>query len=354
MPLDSGEIAQLTDVQPRKRDPRDTDSQKFIKAEEQKLIEHTRIEAEKKKKAEEKDKARALPKCELADRQSATDLQLSPDGTHVFILDRRAHRDGEAAQRAELRHRIELHGRHSRADLRRRRAGQAHAGDHESGNRQDVSADAGFAGRFRSSPRRTARRSRARSAGACRRFQTTARWPSRTCAPTTTKTAGWSSSIPSRARAACSTRCTTTPGCARSAASDPNDPSFGWLPDQKHVWFLSERDGWMHLYSRRRHGRSVPAARQLTQGKWEIESVSSVARQEEVLHHQHRGASGRAAHLRDAVDGGARTKLTSMTGGSAGEVVARRQHVRDDLFVQHQAARGLPDAEPRRRRRRSR
>ncbi len=31
LPLDSGEIAQLTDVQPRKRDPRDTDSQKFIK-----------------------------------------------------------------------------------------------------------------------------------------------------------------------------------------------------------------------------------------------------------------------------------------------------------------------------------
>src|SRR5204862_2219904 len=42
--------------------------------------------AEKKKKAEEKDKARALPKFELADRQSATDLQLAPDGRHVFIL----------------------------------------------------------------------------------------------------------------------------------------------------------------------------------------------------------------------------------------------------------------------------
>src|SRR4051794_20206381 len=86
VPLDSGEIAQLTDVQPRKRDPRDTDSQKFIKAEESKLIEHTRVEAEKKKRAEEKDKARALPKFELADRQSAADLQLSPDGTHVFIV----------------------------------------------------------------------------------------------------------------------------------------------------------------------------------------------------------------------------------------------------------------------------
>src|SRR4029077_17928831 len=86
VPLDSGEIAQLTDIPPRKRDSRDSDSQKFVKTEEQSLIAHTRVEAEKKKKAEEKDKARALPAFELADRQSAADLQLSPDGTHVFIL----------------------------------------------------------------------------------------------------------------------------------------------------------------------------------------------------------------------------------------------------------------------------
>src|SRR5436309_2452920 len=43
---DSGVVIQLTDVAPRKRDPRDTDSQKFIKTEEEKLIEHTRVEAE--------------------------------------------------------------------------------------------------------------------------------------------------------------------------------------------------------------------------------------------------------------------------------------------------------------------
>src|SRR3954468_11933763 len=86
VPLDSGEIAQLTDVQAKKREPKETDSQKFVKAEEQKLIEHTRTEAEKKKKSEEKEKAHALPKYELAERQSAADLQLSPDGTHVFIV----------------------------------------------------------------------------------------------------------------------------------------------------------------------------------------------------------------------------------------------------------------------------
>ena len=135
VPLDSGELTQLTDVQPKKRDPRETDSQKFVKAEEQKLIEHTRIEAEKKKKAEEKDKARALPKFELADRQTATDLQLSPDGTPRLHPRRRARREREAAQRPELRHRIELHRRHSRPHVRRRRAGQAHALGPEPGDR---------------------------------------------------------------------------------------------------------------------------------------------------------------------------------------------------------------------------
>jgi len=86
VPLDSGAITQLTDVQPKKRDSKETDSQKFVKDEEQKLIEHTRVEAEKKKKNDAKEKARALPKYELADRQSATDLQLSPDDKHVFII----------------------------------------------------------------------------------------------------------------------------------------------------------------------------------------------------------------------------------------------------------------------------
>src|SRR5437763_7983281 len=48
VPLDSGAIEQLTDVTEHKRDPRSTDSQKFVKTEEQTLIEHTRVEAEKK------------------------------------------------------------------------------------------------------------------------------------------------------------------------------------------------------------------------------------------------------------------------------------------------------------------
>src|SRR5262249_9715948 len=47
----------------------------------------------------------------------------------------------------------------------------------------------------------------------------------------------------------------------------PNDPSFGWMPDQKRIWFLSERDGWMHLYTLDA-STERPSATQLTRGKW--------------------------------------------------------------------------------------
>src|SRR5262249_29694137 len=87
VPVEGGEsIAQLTDIAPKKREPPGTHNQQFVKAEETKPIEHTRIEAEKKKKAEEKEKASALPKYELAERQTAQDIQLSPDGKNAFIL----------------------------------------------------------------------------------------------------------------------------------------------------------------------------------------------------------------------------------------------------------------------------
>ena len=45
-----------------------------------------REQKEQKKKAEEKAKKDKLPAFELQDRQTASDLMLSPDDTHVFIL----------------------------------------------------------------------------------------------------------------------------------------------------------------------------------------------------------------------------------------------------------------------------
>ncbi len=53
-------------------------------------------------------------------------------------------------------------------------------------------------------------------------------------------------------------------------------PGLEFLPDNKRVSFLSERDGWMHLYTL---DVSTDGAKpkQLTSGKWEIVS-SELAR----------------------------------------------------------------------------
>ncbi len=52
-------MTQLTDVAPKRPEPRLTDSQKFIKDEEQKLIEYLREQAEQKKRRGEREEAEA-------------------------------------------------------------------------------------------------------------------------------------------------------------------------------------------------------------------------------------------------------------------------------------------------------
>ena len=47
-----------------------------------------------------------------------------------------------------------------------------------------------------------------------------------------------------------------------------NFNEFGWLPDNKTLWFLSEESGWSHLYTATPGGR----AKALTRGKWEASS----------------------------------------------------------------------------------
>jgi dipeptidyl aminopeptidase/acylaminoacyl peptidase len=99
----------------------------------------------------------------------------------------------------------------------------------------------------------------------------------------------------------------------------PNDPSFGFLPDQKHVWFLSERDRWMHLYSVDASAAGA-AAQQLTQGAWEIDSVALSQDRTKFYINSTEAHPGERHVYSMPVAGGARTKITSMTGSSAGEV----------------------------------
>ena len=74
---------------------------------------------------------------------------------------------------------------------------------------------------------------------------------SRRPARQTTRIAGTSSLDPETGKTrVSSTCCTTTPGCGKAwRRRVRRRPAVEFLPDNKRIWFLSERDGWMHLYT---------------------------------------------------------------------------------------------------------
>ncbi|HTK29449.1 MAG TPA: S9 family peptidase [Vicinamibacterales bacterium] len=312
VPLDSGSIEQLTDIGPRKKDPRETDSQKFVKSEEQALIEHTKKAAEKKKKAEDKEKARALPKYELADRQAASDLQLAPDGTHAFvIITERA----EAARRADVPNYVT-----------------------DSGYTEDITARTmvGDAQDRRwlvvmnlaSGKSETADGSFAAPSGDKKRD---VRWGM----PVVTDDGSLAVASVRAADNKDRWLVAVDPDSGKTRVVDAlhddawireaggfgpaTDSGLGWLPDQKHLWFLSERDGWMHLYSVD-VSATHPDAKQLTRGTWEIESAA-LSQDRRTFYLTTTEAHPGERHIYSMpIEGGERTKLTSMTGASAGPV----------------------------------
>jgi dipeptidyl aminopeptidase/acylaminoacyl peptidase len=324
VPLDSGEIAQLTDVEPRKRDPRDTDSQKFIKAEETKLIEHTRIEAEKKKKAEEKDKKNALPKFELADRQSATDLQLSPDGKHVFML---------IVERADGAKRPNVPNYVTESSYTEDIPARTFVGDAQE-NRfliamnletgKNVTAEApNSAAKDAKESKDTKDTKEAKDTKGAVRWGMPLLSDDGTLAVAHVRAANnkdrWLVAVDPESGKVWVLDALHDDAWVREAGGfGPVDPSYGLLPDQKRVWFLSERDGWMHLYTVDA-GAAQPSARQLTQGRWEIDEVALSADQSRFYITSTEAHPGERHIYAMPIDGGPRTKLTSMVGGSVGQ-----------------------------------
>ena len=69
-------VTQLTDVVQRKPDPKLTDSQKFIKEEEQKLIDAVRERVEERQKREEKEKKERPPTVRTGERPA---VSVGPD-----------------------------------------------------------------------------------------------------------------------------------------------------------------------------------------------------------------------------------------------------------------------------------
>ncbi|MBW3554940.1 MAG: prolyl oligopeptidase family serine peptidase [Gemmatimonadetes bacterium] len=85
----------------------------------------------------------------------------------------------------------------------------------------------------------------------------------------------------------------------------------GWMPDGRSVWFVSERDGWAHLYTVRAEGGEP---RQLTSGQWEVHEVALSPDRRRFWLTTNEGSPHEYHFYHMPVSGGERTRITGPAG----------------------------------------
>ncbi|HEY0969966.1 MAG TPA: prolyl oligopeptidase family serine peptidase [Gemmatimonadales bacterium] len=86
----------------------------------------------------------------------------------------------------------------------------------------------------------------------------------------------------------------------------------GWTADGRTAWFVSERDGYAHVYTVQKGGGD---ARQLTSGSWEVLDARLSDDGRTFLMHTNEGSPFQQHFYRMPVNGGERTRVTSAVGG---------------------------------------
>lgn len=91
----------------------------------------------------------------------------------------------------------------------------------------------------------------------------------------------------------------------------PGYETLGWLKNSEDVYFVSERDGWAHLYT-------VPSAggsfKQITSGKWEVESVAVSNDGSKFFLTTSETSPAERHFYAQPVTGGPRTRITTAAG----------------------------------------
>ena len=263
-----------------------------MKEEEQKLIEHTRTRGREEEEGRGEGQgagAAEVRACRAAVGSRSAALARRQARVHPR---RRARGDAKRPNVPELRHRVGLHGGDPGAHVRWRRAGPAHARGHESRDRQDGVGEGrrrpsrlGESRSLRQGAKPLDWRSQSRPARRppkpIQRRRREVRWSmpivadgrGRRAARAADNKDRWLVARRSRHGQDARARRTHDDAWVReSAASARRRRRFGWLPDRSASGSSAEHDGWMHLYT----VDATPPARpprQLTQGKWEIDSV---------------------------------------------------------------------------------
>ena len=108
-------------------------------------------------------------------------------------------------------------------------------------------------------------------------------------------------------------------------------PAFGeagWFDSGKRIWFVSEADGYAHLYSMAANGSDK---KQLTKGKWEVVDVGLSADERTFYLHTSEESPFEQQFYRMASTGGARTQITKTSGGHT-VVVSPNEQLLADVY----------------------
>jgi dipeptidyl aminopeptidase/acylaminoacyl peptidase len=316
VPLDAGAgdlVVQLAEVSLAKTEPKPTESQTFLKEEEQKLIGHVREAAEKKKKDEDKKKKAALPKLEIKEGQSVADAALAPDDDHVFLL---------VAEKAERAKTAQVPNYVTESAYTEEIASRTKAGDAQEKRALAILSRKTGKAAWAKSPAETAEKP---AEGAEK-------------APAAAREVRWSLPIFSRSGALAVARVRSAdnkdlwlvavdPETGASRVLDhlhddawvrDGGEALGFLSDDRRIWFLSERGGWMHLYTLDA-SRSGAEATALTAGAWEV-TQAELSPDRRRIYFSSTEAGPAERHVYSVpVEGGPRTRLTTAPGSTEAE-----------------------------------
>jgi dipeptidyl aminopeptidase/acylaminoacyl peptidase len=330
MPVDgSGTlVTQLVEVAQRQQEPRQTDSQKFISEEEKKLLEAVRERAKEREKREAEAKAERLPRFELASQQqSAVDLLLSPDETHVFIVvsDRPSSAKNTIVPNyvTESGYTEDIRGRTNVGDTQDRRL----LAIMNLGTGKSVWADGSFAPPVSETEKPQAQGATAPDGKPGRAAEREIRWSTPVVSDDGKLVVASARSADNKDRWFVTLDADTGKTKVIDTLHDDawiREIGFGgssveFLPDNKRVWFLSERDGWMHLYTLDVSSDGAKP-KQLTSGKWEITAAELASDGKKFFITSTENHPGERHLYTVSADGGARTKITSMTGSNEATV----------------------------------
>ncbi|HEY8548537.1 MAG TPA: prolyl oligopeptidase family serine peptidase [Vicinamibacterales bacterium] len=359
LPLgDAGDgLQQLTDAGPPKREPELTESQKFLKEEEARLLEYVRETEERRKKREARKEREALPKLELSDRQSAVDLQLAHGDRFVYAL---------VVERAAQAKRADVPAYVTASGYTEQLPARTKVGDAQDTRwlaildlqtKKQVwatleQAEGGSDPVTTTEPRGGPHEGQAAQSSRTSSTSTTTDAAKRedeksgkTAKRDPAKELRWTMPIVSRdgneavalvmsadnenrwfvrldphtgkARVLDHLR---DEAWVRLAGFGPGGRGgAGFLPDGRRFWFLSERDGWMHLYVVDVTDESAQP-RQLTSGKWEIVAAELSPDERHFLITSTEQHPGERHVYALPIDGGERRRLTTLTGSNTIEV----------------------------------